>query len=932
MQVVQNHSLSNHAVRIKIDGKTQGTGFLVVPESGNFAYVVTAAHVVSNPMSSIHLEFLSDACEEKQTHNINTDDIILHPSFVPGIINIEVQPYDVALIRIYKHSWMAVCKNVYWGTPSTDMPIEAIAFSYANSDIDIRHATTYLSTHVRVYTPDNHRISAVIGGEFRLDDSDRNYEIEGMSGTVFAAKEQDSIILIGIFCSTTGGNAVHGQMNIVDMSAIIELFTQENITIPVHSVHLPERTDDANDILTMTIHRDIRFVSRDSELQQMEEALRSSGIVALSGMGGIGKTKLALQYASIHQNEYTAFQTIDCSDGIAIGFAHHIKIPGFVRHHIDDKLESDHSFGLRKFEWLRKHGRDYLLLIDNVAPNDQDYSEILTLPVHRIIATRWSNHALSASGCSIININALPSIKDRRSLFETYYEKNLDATEYADFEAIDALVEGHTLTLQLIALQCVTADLLLSQIRIALESNGIYTDNPNTFSYELSMKEQNMYGHIRALWNLSGMHDDMKSIMLGLSLLSPHAALRSRLQDWINLSDYNAINSLIRMGWIESQHQPGLTHLRVHMVIADVICQELMQTHLCAISSLIETIHQDMTNRDMNYNEHVLYISYGEQLAKRLPPSRYSIKFIQDLSMEEEYFRNFDKAHALLKRSEGYIKTLNMCEDILQADNDSDIAVIFQGERNLSNAYTYFRKAGAQYAARQDSEPARYAIHLYNGARLLQEMEHMKEAFKVAQKAMTLCEQHAPSYIGKVFDVYANHYSHLAHSEASFANAVRNPVVAQRHKQKAIRYINLECVHWQKAMAAKEQNNPKDEDDIMLSKSNLACTYAFLQKKEALPLINSVLNYYLRTTGINSPNVANTYNLMCIIYEKFEDYKLSLRYGELAAKIYTDLFGCDSYELTSVYHNLLFPLKKLGEPQRIAHYKHELQRITKLYK
>ena len=932
MQAVQNHSLSNHAVRIKINGQTQGTGFLVVPNSCDFAYVVTAAHVVSNPMSGINIEFLSDACEEKQLHHINTDDIILHPGYIPSLVNTEVQPCDVALIRIQKHSWMTVCSNVYWGTPVDNMPIEAIAFTFANSDRDIRHATTYLSTHIRVYTPDNHRISAVIDGEFRLDDSDRNYEIEGMSGSVFAAKEQNSIILIGIFCSTTGNNAAHGQMNIVDMSAIIELCKLENLTIPKCPVQFTAQTDNTNDILTMAIHCDVNFVSRNSELQQMEEALRSSSIVALSGMGGIGKTKLALQYASIHQNEYTAFQSVDCSDGIAIGFAQYINIPRFERYHIDKGLEADRSFGLRKLDWIRKYGHSYLLLLDNVALNDPDYPAILTLPTHRIIATRWDNHTLKTSGCPIINVNALSTIEDRQSLFETYYEKPLDNTEYADFEAIDTLVEGHTLTLQLIALQCITADLLLSQVRHALENHGIYTKNPNTFSYEPSMQEQNMYGHIRALWTLSSMCDDMKSIMLGISLLSPHAALRSHLQAWMKLDNLNAINSLIRMGWIESQRLSGSHNLRVHMVIADVICQELMETHIHTISSLIETIHQHMTNRDMNYSERVMNVGYGEQMAKRLPPSKGSIKFIQDLSMEEEYFRNFDKAYALLNRSEGYIHKLNLCEDILKADNDSDMAVILQGERNLEEAYVYFRKAGALYAARQDFEPARYAVHLYNEARLLQEMDRMKEAFMVAQNAMTLCAQHAPNYIGKVFDVYANHYSYLARSEAMFANAVKSQDVAQRHMKKVIQYINLECTYWQKAVAAKEHYNPKDGNDMMVSNSYLACAYAMLQSKEAIPLINSVLDYYIRTTDENSVHVANTYNLMCIIYEKLEDYKLSLMYGELAAKTYIKLFGCDSYELESVYHNLIFPLQKLGEVERVAYYKKEQQRIAKLHK
>jgi AAA+ ATPase superfamily predicted ATPase len=52
------------------------------------------------------------------------------------------------------------------------------------------------------------------------------------------------------------------------------------------------------------------FVGRGKELSQMEEALHGDGsermVVVLQGLGGIGKTQLAVQYLKTHRDTYSA--------------------------------------------------------------------------------------------------------------------------------------------------------------------------------------------------------------------------------------------------------------------------------------------------------------------------------------------------------------------------------------------------------------------------------------------------------------------------------------------------------------------------------------------------------------------------------------------------------------------------------------------------
>ena len=59
------------------------------------------------------------------------------------------------------------------------------------------------------------------------------------------------------------------------------------------------------------------FIARDSELQQIHDNLSSDGsrkVVVLYGLGGIGKTQLAIRYAKRYQENYSALLWLNAKD------------------------------------------------------------------------------------------------------------------------------------------------------------------------------------------------------------------------------------------------------------------------------------------------------------------------------------------------------------------------------------------------------------------------------------------------------------------------------------------------------------------------------------------------------------------------------------------------------------------------------------------
>lgn len=61
----------------------------------------------------------------------------------------------------------------------------------------------------------------------------------------------------------------------------------------------------------------VQFVAREKELSEMHELLQdhtSQSCVVLHGLGGIGKTQLAIRYAKRHKEKYTAIFWLNASD------------------------------------------------------------------------------------------------------------------------------------------------------------------------------------------------------------------------------------------------------------------------------------------------------------------------------------------------------------------------------------------------------------------------------------------------------------------------------------------------------------------------------------------------------------------------------------------------------------------------------------------
>lgn len=97
--------LKMHSVRISNSIGTIGTGFLIVPSSGENAYILTAAHLFKTEEYPLTVQCYVGAAngDEKQgCIQIQKDDVILHPDYDMEKEEYELQSQDTALICVEK--------------------------------------------------------------------------------------------------------------------------------------------------------------------------------------------------------------------------------------------------------------------------------------------------------------------------------------------------------------------------------------------------------------------------------------------------------------------------------------------------------------------------------------------------------------------------------------------------------------------------------------------------------------------------------------------------------------------------------------------------------------------------------------------------------------------------------------------------------------
>lgn len=304
------------------------------------------------------------------------------------------------------------------------------------------------------------------------------------------------------------------------------------------------------------------FLGRETKKQELTEKLRTSDLVFLSGVGGIGKSELAAQYA---RDQAKAGKTV-------VRMFYHpgepkaedpVEASGLRKLLLNLTILDDPAFaglppeeGAARMQYYQGKlqrlkqlcNPNILLVIDNFdVENDDGLKELQELGAQVILTTRQDFRPHFAQ----VDIEALKE-EDAYRLFLRHASLGKGDREEEARELIRQ-VEGHTTAVILLAAQKeadgFTTGQLLKRLTQGLRQAG--ESSVRLRKDGKLLEDENAFRLLCAVLNAAELPQEERKLLANLSLLGPQGIAPGNLCQWCSLPNRNSLNKLVKLHWVE---------------------------------------------------------------------------------------------------------------------------------------------------------------------------------------------------------------------------------------------------------------------------------------------------------------------------------------------------------------------------------------------
>ena len=346
------------------------------------------------------------------------------------------------------------------------------------------------------------------------------------------------------------------------------------------------------------------FLGREKELAEIQSRFaRGDNLVFLTGLGGIGKTELAVQYGRKHSGAvyYARFDTSFTRTLAKMAMRIRPKLA-------EEELCVDDEILLKKVQALMEQfSTNDLLIIDNVDSDTASLVQLQSDPGYKIICDLRIKILMTtrSEAPRAIIVKALPE----DHLFEIFRIHGAELSEVEMRNLIRA-VNRHTLTVDLIARTLadnyvpVSVQEMLDAITNSTLSEGqlpeISTDyysNPDSAPAQPNDNEQqHIYQLLRSVFQVAKI-PALEQQLLRLATLLPDTGMDVRLfRSALNDELLRVVQGLGKRGWLSADHQM----LTIHPVVRMVCWTELKPTDEDC-TAFLEKLFEQYDKNNYNY-------------------------------------------------------------------------------------------------------------------------------------------------------------------------------------------------------------------------------------------------------------------------------------------------------------------------------------------
>lgn len=312
--------------------------------------------------------------------------------------------------------------------------------------------------------------------------------------------------------------------------------------------------------------RDV-FEGRDELIDEIGRRFaKGNRLLFLEGIGGIGKSELAKQYAVRNREHYETIvfaqylsdlRELLCDDEVFL-------IENFEP---EKEYESKEEYYRRKLPALKQicSRQKVLIIVDNFdTDTDEKLSDLALLNCDVIITTRNIH-----TGFPSLKITAMEDPDVLRRIFEKHYGDVLSGEDNGCLTEMFRLVNHHTYAVELIAKQ-MNASFLTAKEMLQTLRSGISNAPGEYFSARDA--QNSAFGHLCVLFDMGGLSGEEQRIMRYLSLIGTVGINAGMFRQWAELESFDLINTLISRSWIQRREGQKIAF---HPMIAEVVRKQL---------------------------------------------------------------------------------------------------------------------------------------------------------------------------------------------------------------------------------------------------------------------------------------------------------------------------------------------------------------------
>ncbi|MCB0531084.1 MAG: tetratricopeptide repeat protein [Lewinellaceae bacterium] len=612
------------------------------------------------------------------------------------------------------------------------------------------------------------------------------------------------------------------------------------------------------------------IIGRDREVLEVREKLSAGAPVMLvNGIGGIGKTTVAMKYLAVYEHAYKHVAWLTLSSSLPEAFVTDLQLVRSLG--LEQTLrqlppEQLNEAGCRAILQTLMPLDDCLLVLDNANALDQllEWKNALeACRAHVLVTSRRK-----PQGWPTVPVESLPP-EQARTLFRKYY-----LFEKPDDAALDKLLttlDHHTLLTELSAKSAQASRIPFDELLERLQAGYIHDEELNKRAVDTglsgqSLAERRKVARVEAYVDLifseiSQLFDGEKEQLKPFTLLPPaewytEADLAPVFQKQETELNPNVLDRLVEKGWLQREDEPekDLAY-KMHPLIQEVAVNRLVVTAewaapwIQAVAKLIDYDNTDSNHNLFHKNEDKPLAEYLE-MRFRATRTEQLAYLLDRIGYLEQNFGQYQRSAQLREQA------LAIAEELFDADHPN----ISTHRSNLANDYGYL---------------GRYE----ESASLLEEA--------------------------------------LRSDLKNFGPA--HPKVAVRQSNLAVVYRNLgryeeSASLLEEALQSAVKNFGPAHPTVAVSQSNLANVYSNLGRyEESASLLEEALQSAVKNFGPAHLNVATRYNNLAHVHFATDRYEEALINFEKALEILRHNFGESHPYIDITLHSIAMVQKKMDE-------------------